>query len=74
MSDTKFPDAVNYLTVRRGDAYFHTHLRKRMVDAERVDAWIKRCIEDFPPSNYMDDANQHRWFDKWFGQFKEESE
>lgn len=55
------------------------HIRKDYpVITDAVDDWIKRCMADKPHREDADNKVLHdsslrieKWFDKWFGQFKE---
>ena len=89
MSDTKFPKAWNksYSRLHRADGtieeqYFPT------IDVEAMNDWFKRCIEDIPqieeiksdtyPNGLVKWYPTHNqwleWKEKWFGQFKEDSQ
>ena len=42
-------------------------------DAEYVDDWFKRCIEDYPRDNWdktKTEIARHKWFNRWFSQFR----
>jgi hypothetical protein len=54
--------------VKENDARFPL---LRVDDGKSVDDWFKRCMTDFP---YLAVVEFHTWFNKWFSQFKEDSD
>ena len=67
MTDTKFPEDEEQML----ELDFGIDTRTYWFEKHKVDDWFHRCIEEFPSSDYMDDTNYQRWFEKWFTQFKE---
>ena len=79
MTDTKFPEDEEQML----ELDFGIDTRTYWFEKHKVDAWFKRCIEDFPyirnfdvddPMFFPDCCRERSlWFKKWFGQFKEET-
>jgi len=72
-ANNEFPKARNDCDITGGCPFDY-------YGSEEVDDWFKRCVEDKPKITLL---NHHRhipsheywdyWFEKWFGQFKEET-
>ena len=52
--------------------YIYEHRESEVIRMVRLNAWLHRCIEDYPRPNEQTFTSCDEWFYKWFSQFMNE--